>query len=418
MVECYVYSIEFIKVSKHMPDCSSDKPVPSGKTLLLPDATSQAVSERLMRQIKRAIEMANGAIPFDRFMEMALYAPGLGYYVAGSRKFGEQGDFITAPEVSPLFAQCLARQIAPVLAKTEAGEVWEFGAGSGQLAADLLAELERLDRLPHGYLVLELSPELRARQRETLESRVPHLLPRVRWLDQMPNRFQGVVIANEVLDAMPVSRFRISDGVVEESYVVCDEARLRERFDTPVTPGLEAAVKEIFHASGDLPSDYISEINLRQTAWISALARAMDLGAVILIDYGYSRAEYYHPQRTRGTLMCHYRHRAHSDPFRWVGLQDITCQVDFTALARDAIGAGFRLGGYTTQAHFLIANGLDTLLADSDPNDLSRHMSLVQGVKRLTLPSEMGERFKVLGLLKELDINLQGFALRDFCERL
>ncbi|MEW8028081.1 MAG: SAM-dependent methyltransferase [Candidatus Thiodiazotropha sp.] len=418
MVECRVYSNGFNKVSKYMPNCLSDKPAPSGRTLPLPDAISQAVSERLMRQIKRAIEKGDGAIPFDRFMEMALYAPGLGYYVAGSRKFGEQGDFITAPEVSPLFAQCLAREIEPVLAEIEAGEVLEFGAGSGLLAADLLAELEQLGRIPDCYRILELSPELKARQRETLEKRVPHLLSRVKWLDRLPNGFQGVAIANELLDAMPVSRFRINGGAVEECFVVDDEDGLRERFDSPVTPGLEPAVKAIYQTCGDLPSDYISEINLRQTAWISALATAMNVGAAILIDYGYSRAEYYHPQRNRGTLMCHYRHRAHSDPFRWVGLQDITSQVDFTALARDAVEAGFRLGGYTTQAHFLLANGLDSLLAESDPNDLGRHISLVQGVKQLTLPTEMGERFKVLGLLKGLDINLQGFSLRDFCERL
>jgi SAM-dependent MidA family methyltransferase len=418
MVECYLYSNGFNKVSKHMSDCIRDKLASSGKTLPLPDPTAQAVSERLMRQIIRTIKMANGAIPFDRFMEMALYAPGLGYYVAGSRKFGEQGDFITAPEVSPLFAQCLARQIELLLSEIENGEILEFGAGSGLLAADLLIALEELGRLPDVYRILELSPELRMRQRDTLENRVPHLLPRVCWLDRMPGRFKGVVIANELLDAMPVSRFRIDHNRVQEGFVICDDKGLREHFDRPVTQGLETAVKGIFGTTGELASGYISEINLRQTAWISALAKAMDIGVAIIIDYGYSREEYYQPQRTQGTLMCHYRHRAHSDPLRWVGLQDITSQVDFTALAKDAIESGFRLGGYTTQAHFLIANGLDTLLADSDPNDLHRHMSLVQGVKRLTLPSEMGERFKVLGLLKGLDINLQGFSLRDFCERL
>ncbi|PVV16467.1 MAG: SAM-dependent methyltransferase [gamma proteobacterium symbiont of Ctena orbiculata] len=401
-----------------MPDCLSQKSVPPGRPLPLPDATSQAISERLMRQIRRTIEKANGAIPFDRFMQMALYAPGLGYYVAGSRKFGEQGDFITAPEVSPLFAQCLAHQIAPILTQVTAGDLLEFGAGSGLLAADLLVELERLDRLPRYYQILEVSPELRARQLETLESRAPHLLTRVKWLDTMPNGFRGVVIANELLDAMPVNRFRITEGGIEESFVICDGDGLKERFDTPVTQGLESAVEAICQESVELSTGYVSEINLRQTAWISALASAMDQGAAILIDYGYSHAEYYHPQRNRGTLMCHYHHRAHSDPFSRVGLQDITSHVDFTALARAAVESGFRLGGYTTQAHFLIANGLDSRLAESDPNDLSRHMSLVQGVKRLTLPSEMGERFKVLGLLKELDINLQGFSLRDFCERL
>ncbi|MES9971323.1 MAG: SAM-dependent methyltransferase [Candidatus Thiodiazotropha sp.] len=390
----------------------------ANRTLPLPDATSQAISERLMRQIRRVIEKSNGAIPFDRFMQMALYAPGLGYYVAGSRKFGQQGDFITAPEVSPLFAQCLAHQIEPILTEVEGADLLEFGAGSGLLAADLLLALERLDRLPGCYQILEVSPELRARQQETLESRAPHLQSRVKWLDGMPSGFRGVVIANELLDAMPVSRFRITETGIQESFVICDGDGLRERFGPPVTQGLVSAVEAIFQDSDQLPSGYVSEINLRQTAWISALAAAMNQGAAILIDYGYSQAEYYHPQRNQGTLMCHYRHRAHGDPFSRVGLQDITSHVDFTALARAAVESGFRLGGYTTQAHFLIANGLDSLLAESDPNDLSRHMSLVQGVKHLTLPSEMGERFKVLGLLKELDINLQGFSLRDFCERL
>ncbi|MEW8506493.1 MAG: class I SAM-dependent methyltransferase [Candidatus Thiodiazotropha sp.] len=401
-----------------MPDCLSDKPVTNGRTLPLPDTTSQVVSERLMRQIRRTIEKANGALPFDRFMEMALYAPGLGYYVAGSRKFGEQGDFITSPEVSPLFAQCLARQVEPVLQEVEGGEILEFGAGSGLLACDLLSALEHLERLPGSYRILEVSPELRMRQLETLEKRVPHLLPLVQWQEVMPRGFKGAVIANELLDAMPVSRFRITDDGLQESFVVCDGEGLKECFDRPATPGLQQAVEEITLAHGEMVPGYISEVNLRQSAWINALARVMERGAAILIDYGYSGAEYYHPQRRRGTLMCHYRHRAHTDPFRWVGLQDITSQVDFTALARAAVEAGFRLGGYTTQAHFLLANGLDSLLADSDPNDLTKHMSLVQGVKRLTLPSEMGERFKVLGLLKDLDINLQGFNLRDFCERL
>ncbi|MCU7937213.1 MAG: class I SAM-dependent methyltransferase [Candidatus Thiodiazotropha sp. (ex Dulcina madagascariensis)] len=401
-----------------MPDCLSAQPGTSGGTLPLPDPTAQAVSDRLLRQIRRTIDRAGGAIPFDRFMEMALYAPGLGYYVAGSRKFGEQGDFITSPEVSPLFAQCLAHQAEPVLSAMSRGEVLEFGAGSGLLAADMLAELERLGSLPQRYLILEVSPELRARQQETLQARVPHLLSLVDWLDGMPGGFHGFVIANELLDALPVNRFRIADGAVEECFVTYDEQGLKAHFAEPVTPGLKEAVSDIGQAGGELPNGYVSEVNLRQASWLHALAGAVRRGAVILIDYGYSGAEYYHPQRNQGTLMCHYRHRAHSDSFRWVGLQDITSQVDFTAATRVALEAGFRLGGYTTQAHFLIANGLDTLLADSDPNDLTRHMALVQGVKRLTLPSEMGERFKVLGLLKDLEMNLQGFSLRDFCERL
>lgn len=401
-----------------MPDCRNPQTDNSRVTLPIPDAKAQAISERLMRQIVRSIEQSDGAIPFDRFMDMALYAPGLGYYVAGSRKFGDQGDFITAPEVSPLFAQCLARQFAPILSSLSGSDILEFGAGSGVLAADILTELSSLDQLPARYLILEVSPELRGRQQETLKQRIPQLLERVVWLDRMPENFCGCVVANELLDAMPVSRFRIYDGAIQECFVVQSGDGLKARFQTPTTPGLKDAVSQLQKIHGTFTSGYVSEINLRQAAWLKALYRSIDQGVVLLIDYGYSSAEYYHPQRDQGTLMCHYRHRAHSDPFRWVGIQDITCQVDFSAAARVALESGFRLGGYTTQAHFLIANGLDTLLAESDPDDIVQHMALMQGVKRLTLPSEMGERFKVLGLLKNLQHNLQGFSMRDFCERL
>jgi SAM-dependent MidA family methyltransferase len=384
----------------------------------MPDAKAQAVSERLMRQIVRAIELAGGAISFDTFMDMALYAPGLGYYVAGSRKFGHQGDFITAPEVSPLFAQCLAHQLAPILSELSSADLLEFGAGSGRLAADLLEALANLDQLPDRYQILEVSPELKSRQKATLEAQVPDLLERVVWLERMPEQFSGCVVANELLDALPVSRFRIEDGEIQECFVVQDGNQLKARFREPETSGFKAAVEQLMGQYGPFRSGYQSEINLRQAAWIKTLAKAVRQGLVVLIDYGYSGAEYYHPQRDQGTLMCHFRHRAHSDPFSWVGIQDITCQVDFTAAAKVAVESGFSLGGYTTQAHFLLANGLDSLLADSDPEDVARHMSLMQGVKRLTLPSEMGERFKVLGLLKGLQLNLQGFAMRDLCERL
>ena len=401
-----------------MPDCFSTTKPSSVQQLPLPDETGLAISERLMKQVRRAIDQTPHGIPFDRFMEMALYAPGLGYYVAGSRKFGETGDFVTSPEVSPLFAQCMARQAAEVLERLGAGEILEFGAGSGLLAADMLAELERLDRLPQRYAIVELSPELQSRQKETLQSRVPHLLDRVAWLPRLPDRFTGFVVANELLDAMPVSRFRIGAEGIEESFVIYGEQGLEERFFPAETPRLADAVERLSTSVGLLTEGYVSEISLRQSAWLTALAQSIRRGAVILVDYGYCAKEFYHPQRRRGTLMCHYRHRAHEDPFCWLGLQDITAHVDFTAAVRSAIASGFRLGGYTTQAHFLLANGLDALLADSDPADVARHMALMQGVKRLTLPSEMGERFKVLGLLKGVEMTLQGFSLRDFCERL
>ncbi|MEN8166144.1 MAG: SAM-dependent methyltransferase [Pseudomonadota bacterium] len=392
------------------------RPTPS--TLPEPDESAMAVSAQLTRQIQQAMEQAGGRIPFDSFMELALYAPGLGYYLAGSRKFGEAGDFVTAPEISPLFAQCLARQAREVLGALDGGEILEFGAGSGVLAADMLLELERLDALPARYLIMELSPELKERQQRTLAQRVPELLSRVVWLEHLPREFRGLVVANELLDAMPVSRFRVTAGGIEECFVEQDEEGLKEAFAAPQTPGLAKAVERLESAVGGLAEGYVSEINLRQSSWLRALAGMMDSGAVLLIDYGYPRNEYYHPQRSTGTLMCHYRHRAHPDPFRWVGLQDITTHVDFSALVEVAVEAGFDLAGYTTQAHFLMASGLDELVAASDPEDLTKHMELVQGVKRLTLPSEMGERFKVIGLMKTMEINLAGFNRFNLQSRL
>jgi SAM-dependent MidA family methyltransferase len=407
-----------IEVSELMPDCFKASKPAVIQHLPIADEMGQAVSDRLLKQIRRAIAKSPHGIPFDHFMELALYAPGMGYYVAGSRKFGEGGDFVTSPEVSPLFAQCMARQAAQVLERLGGGEVLEFGAGSGLLAADMLVELEQLDRLPPRYAILELSPELQVRQRETLQQRAPHLLERVTWLQRLPQAWEGFVVANEVLDAMPVSRFRIGERGVEEAFVIDGGNCLEERFFPAETPLLETAVIELSATLEGLPVGYVSEINLRQNSWLRALSESLRRGAAILVDYGFSAREYYHLQRNNGTLMCHYRHRAHKDPFRWVGLQDITSHVDFTAAARVAVEAGFCLGGYTTQAHFLLANGLDALLADSDPTNVAQHMRLMQGVKRLTLPSEMGEKFKVLGLLKGIDANLQGFSLRDFCERL
>ncbi|QYZ65401.1 MAG: hypothetical protein OI74_01580 [Gammaproteobacteria bacterium (ex Lamellibrachia satsuma)] len=401
-----------------MSDCLQSPHHSSPNSLPSPDAAALAVSEQLERRIRDEMEQTGGAIPFDRFMELALYAPGLGYYVAGSRKFGEAGDFITAPEISPLFARCLARSAQQLLAEIGGGAILEFGAGSGLMAADMLAELERMDALPQRYLIMEVSPELQARQRETITRQVPELSARVEWLDHLPDAFSGLVVANELLDAMPVHRFRMRSGGGEESFVAWDEAGFVERFETVVSPELDSGIERIQSANGALAEGYVSEVNLRLHGWMKALGTMMERGAVLLVDYGYPRSEFFHPQRTSGTLMCHYRHRAHPDPFRWVGLQDITTHVDFTAVAESGVAAGFELLGYTTQAHFLMASGLDSLLAGSDPNDLVSHMELVQGVKRLTLPSEMGERFKVLGLGMDAGQRLSGFSLRDLRDRL
>jgi SAM-dependent MidA family methyltransferase len=390
----------------------------AANTLPTPGATEQSHSDQLAQAIRNEMEGSGGAIPFDRFMEMALYAPGLGYYVAGQRKFGATGDFITSPEVSPIFAYCLARQAKQVLDQLSNGYLLEFGAGSGVMAADLLAELERLESLPERYLILDVSPDLRLRQKEALEERVPHLLSRVEWIDQLPKNFIGFIIANEVLDAMPVQRFRIGEEWVEEEFVtVNDQGKFSSLYKPADTPGLIQRIDEIRKIS-TLPVGYLSEVNQRSISWVKALAASLQQGAILLIDYGYPQQEFYLPERSCGTLMCHYQHRAHDDPFQRIGLQDITAYVDFSAVADTAFGAGLRVDGFNTQAHFLMGCGLEHILAKSDPDDLINHLELMQGVKKLTLPSEMGERFKVLGLSRDLQQEPIGFSLMNMLDHL
>jgi SAM-dependent MidA family methyltransferase len=384
----------------------------------LPEPGEEALahSHALVEVLRQELEGRGGRLPFDRYMELALYAPGLGYYTAGARKFGAAGDFVTAPEVSPLFGRCLARQAQQVLQALGGGDLLEFGAGTGRLAADLLAELERLESLPERYRIVDLSPDLRERQRATLAAELPHLLDRVVWMDGFPESgFRGVVVANELLDAMPVHRFRIAGAEIREQFVEWGDGHLVGVWDSVQSPGLESAVAGLGLASAE---PYESEINLRAVPWVQQLSEVLAAGAVLLIDYGYPRSEYYHPQRTAGTLMCHYRHRSHADPLLYPGLQDITAHVDFTALAEAGPAAGLAVGGFTTQAHFLLACGLDRMVADSDPNDVRAHLALVQGVKRLTLPSEMGERFKVLALSRGIATPLLGFGGRDLRDRL
>lgn len=378
-----------------------------------------ALLDAMRRHLAAAIEAAGGSLPFDGFMEMALYAPGLGYYVNGRRKLGEGGDFTTAPEVSPLFGQCLAQQTAECLRHLGGGQVLEIGAGSGRMAGDLLAELARLEMLPEAYLILELSPDLQAAQRETLARAVPDLLPRVHWLQSLPEvGWQGVVLGNELLDAMPVHRFRRRGECWQELHVGIGDDGFEDRWQTSASPRLAEALGHIWPGGAGPGEAYASEINLRLAPWLQALAQRIVRGYLLLIDYGYTRAEYYHPQRSMGTLICHHRQRAHADPYLLPGLQDITASVDFTALAEAALAAGLQVVGYTTQAHFLIDNGLEQRLAPSDPNDPRAHLQLMQGVKRLTLPGEMGERFKVMALACDAPDDLSGFRSRDLRDRL
>ena len=386
---------------------------PDTRGLPAPSAAEQAHSAVLTEYIRREIDAHGGAIDFSRFMELALYAPGLGYYSAGRQKFGAAGDFVTAPELGSLFARCLAQPCAQILVALGDTDILEAGAGSGALAADLLHELEALNSLPRNYLILELSAELRARQTQTLKLKVPHLFDRVHWLDTLPAKgFRGIVFGNELLDAMPVERFRMTAAGLQQLQVGWKEDRFvwRER-------SADAALQRRIGALC-LPEHYTSEINFYAEAWVGSVADRLAEGVVLLVDYGFPRAEFYHPQRAGGTLMCHYRHRAHADPLIGVGLQDITAHVDFTAIAEAGCAAGLELLGYTSQASFLLDCDLEKIMSASDPNDVRAHLALTQQIKKLTLPQEMGELVKVMALGRGLDMPLAGFRRQDRRTRL
>ncbi|EXJ14416.1 class I SAM-dependent methyltransferase [Imhoffiella purpurea] len=378
------------------------------------DTFEEEISARLLERIRAEIARAGGSLPFDRFMDLALYAPGLGYYVAGSEKFGPGGDFVTAPEISSLFGRCIANQCAEVLERIPRADILEFGAGSGALAVQILGRLEEIDALPDRYLILEPSPELRERQRDRIRQQLPRLIDRCTWLDGLPERIQGVVVANEVLDAMPVHRFRLDDSGEPLEICVGESDGLLTESAAPIrSPGLADRVWALQAEGLARTPGYASEINLRLGPWLSALSERLERGLALLIDYGYDRSAYYQPDRSMGTLMCHYRHQAHDDPYRHIGLQDITAHVDFTAVVESGLEAGFELAGFTTQAHFLIGCGIDRLLSES-PDALEQTLA----AKQLLLPTEMGERFKVMGLDKGMSESWRGFSVRDLSDRL
>jgi SAM-dependent MidA family methyltransferase len=366
-------------------------------TLPAPSPEADQHSARLVEFIRRDIAAQGGWISFARFMELALYAPGLGYYTAGAHKFGAAGDFITAPELSPLFGRTLARQVAEIMVFSSP-HILELGAGSGKLAADMLAELEQLGRLPDSYAILEVSADLRARQQALIRERVPHLRNRVHWLDALPERFSGVIVANEVLDALPVHLVHWRDSAITERGVASGEQGFIWQ---------ERAISDtdLLHAAQQIkvPDGYVSEICLASRGLINSLARRLEQGALLFIDYGFGAREFYHPQRSSGTLMCHYRHHAHDDPFYLPGLQDITSHVNFTDIAERGIDAGLELMGYTSQAFFLINCGITELLKDTPPEPLRDYLPLSAQLQKLTSPAEMGELFKVIAMGKKLD---------------
>ncbi|ADJ27026.1 class I SAM-dependent methyltransferase [Nitrosococcus watsonii] len=382
-----------------------------------PDPTALAHSQKLENLIQTAIEQAGGQIPFARFMELALYAPGLGYYMTGLRKLGTSGDFITAPELSPLFARCIARQCQQIFEMLGTGNILEFGAGSGRLAADLLSELNLSGHLPERYFILELSADLRHRQQETLYQRVPLLAPRVNWLDRLPDSIDGLVIANEVCDAMPAHCFQLENRHDWERYVGYE----KDKFVWKKGPLSHSLLKDRIAKIRLLlkhVNNYESEINLAMEGWTTEVAHRLQKGMLLIIDYGFPRHEYYHPERVMGTLMCHYRHQAHPNPLILTGLQDITTHVDFTALAEAGYSSGLRVAGYCTQADFLLACGLDKLAAAEIAAGGKQALETSQQIKRLVLPSEMGELFKALALTRGINQPLLGFSLRDRRSRL
>jgi SAM-dependent MidA family methyltransferase len=392
-------------------------------TIVPPTPDALAHSAQLRGIIQEQIFAAGGAIPFSRFMELCLYAPGLGYYSAGAAKFGPAGDFVTAPELGPLFAACIADAVAPVLQQLgPEAEFVELGGGSGAFAEVALKKLLALDAVPARYAILEPSADLRQRQRERLQQHLPPLLfELVEWLDMPPQEpWNGVLFANEVVDALPTPRFSLRDGEVFEEHVALDGDGRFIRSDRPADALLAAATR---HVERQLPAPFVdgyrSELLPQLPYWMQAVVGGMQRGALLFIDYGHPRAEYYQPQRHDGTLRAFRRHHVSDDVFAWPGLQDITASVDFTALAEAGEGAGFDFSGYCSQASFLIGNGLAENLAAAEAraHDEAARFALRQQAKQLTLPDAMGERFQAIGFQRDVEFGT-AFLVGDLSWRL
>lgn len=387
-----------------------------------PSEDALAHSAELRALIHAQIEDAGGAIPFWKFMELALYAPGLGYYSAGAAKFGAAGDFVTAPELGPLFAECIAEAVAPVLQQIGGdAQFFEIGGGSGAFAGDALAHLAALGAVPARYAILEPSADLRDRQRTHLQQRLPaDLFARVEWVDgPMPGDWQGVLFANEVIDALPTPRFVIGEGEVYEEYVTRDG----DGFGRTIHPAdalLGSAVRHVEQQRGaPLPDGYRSELLPQLPYWVQAVAGGLTRGAMLFIDYGYTRREFYRDDRDAGTLRAFHRHQVTGDVFALPGLQDLTASVDFTALAEAGTHAGFDFAGYCNQTSLLLGNRLEQRLAAHEEGaaDEAARYALRQQAKRLTLPGEMGEAFQAIGFAKDVDFD-HAFLIGDMSHRL
>ena len=378
-----------------------------------PDSEAVAHSNALLSSIQALIAKEGGWVNFAQLMDAALYTPGLGYYSGGAKKFGFDGDFVTASEISPLFSQTIARQVKQVLsalkAQNKQADILELGAGTGLFAKDLLLEMAKLDQLPTRYMILEVSAYLREVQHSSLKAALPNeLMNRVVWLDELPKHFDGLIFANEVLDALPVHIVKKTADGLAEMGVVSEDAGLAWQEKPVSSSALKGFVAEI-----DLMDGYTTEVCLAASGLVASLAGILQSGMLLMIDYGFSRDEYYHPQRNQGTLMCHYRHRAHGDPLVYLGLQDITAHVDFTRVAEAGVANGLELIGFVTQAQFLINAGITELLASIPAEDSANYLPLVASAQKLLSPAEMGDLFKVIAFERNLDIPFIGFSSGD-----
>ena len=378
-----------------------------------PDAGARAQSARVIARVRDAIECAGGFIAFSRYMELVLYAPGLGYYVAGPKKFGAGGDFVTGPELTPLYGAAIANQLARILGDTAGREIVELGAGSGALAASMLPALAAAQSAPSRYRILEVSPQLRAMQRSTIAVRAPSTLDCVEWIERLPDAVDGVVVMNEVLDAVAPRLVARRSGAWFERGVTLSNGDLAWDERPLDDARVAAAARARFPGEGD----YLSEVNLAAEALVTTLGRRIASGALLIVDYGFPRHEYYHPQRSAGTLVGHYRHRVHDDPFLWPGLSDLTAHVDFTAIAEAGERAGLQVAAFATQASFLLGCGILELLRNVGAPESVEYLRAASAVQKLLSAAEMGELFKVL-LFARGGVAWHSLALSDMTHRL
>lgn len=382
------------------------------KNLPLPHPDAEQASLHLQQLIAQTISKQNGWLSFHDYMNMALFAPNLGYYTGGSHKIGSAGDFVTAPSLTPLFGLTIAKQIEALLPQT-AGNVYEFGAGTGELAVSLLAGIA--PTALQNYYIVDVSPELKQRQLALIAEKLPEHVHKVSFLEQLPDQFDGIIIGNEVLDAMPCHVVRWQDGQILEMGVTLEQ----EQFQWQAKAITEGAVFEAASRLTPATSPFTSELHLNQISFIATLAQRLERGAIIMIDYGFDEAQFYHPQRSMGTLIGHYRHHIVDDPFFWPGLMDLTSHVNFTAIAQAAVDNDLDLIGYTSQAHFLFNLGItDVLMSRHSDINNKQYLQDAAHLQQLIAPHEMGELFKVIAMGKNVDVNWQGFAHGDWCHKL